>query len=310
MQRQTSGRIGAFLAAVQVWGLGMVFALFWGSAAVAFDSACGAMSSTETAGFPSIVQVWATGRAIGTYRDRSTPNAAWKLGNGEFTLRGRGFVVGQLVVTAAHVVYPSQVELRLHQHASTIAPVVTVEQTTIRIGGSQSTDGILAEIVHLNHRVDLAILRPRVTESLPTFPYHLSATWWREVAGEASSLLRTGNCVVALTAKRDANQAALPGTTMRTAHVAAPYPMSFEPSVVAGLNPNAATIATPLLPGDSGSPVVAFDDGQPLLVGVVIATRHPFESVSYISRLDPLLPMLEALQVPQAFGTSIAHAGL
>jgi hypothetical protein len=185
-----------------------------------------------------------------------------------------------------------------------------VEQTTVKVGGSVSTDGIPAEIVHLNHRFDLAILRPHVTESLHTLPYPPATTWWREISGEASSLLQSGNCVVMLTAERDAYQAALPGTTVHTARVVAPHPMSFEPSVVAGLNPNTVTISTALLPGDSGSPVVAFDAGKPLLVGVVIATRHPFEPVSYISRVDPLLPILEALQAPPGLGTHVAHAGL
>ena len=309
MRRQPRTRAVSILTVGRVWGLSMVFTLLWGSYAVAFDPTCGDLAAADAAAFPSIVQVQTTGRATGTYQDRHTPNAAWQLGSGEFTLTGRGFVVGQLVVTAAHVVYPSKVELRLHQHASTVSSVVTVEQTTVRVGGSDSTNGIPAEIVHLSHRFDLAILRPHIPESLHAFPYRASATWWHELTGEASSLLRAGNCIAVLAAKRDANQAALPGTTVHTARVQAPHAVSFEPSVVAGLNPNTATIATPLLPGDSGSPVVAFDAGKPVLVGVVTATRHPFEPMSYISRIDPLLPMLEALQVPRPAGTHVAHAG-
>jgi hypothetical protein len=62
-----------------------------------------------------------------------------------------------------------------------------------------------------------------------------------------------------------------------------------------------------MLPGDSGSPMLAFDAGVPHLVGVVTATRYPFESMSYISRIDPLLPLLEALQTAPTFVAQVAQ---
>jgi hypothetical protein len=77
--------------------------------------------------------------------------------------------------------------------------------------------------------------------------------------------------------------------------------------VVAGLNANTVTISTLMLPGDSGSPVFAFDAGRPRLVGVVMATRYPFEAASYISRLDPILPILNALNTPGQPGIQVPH---
>ena len=62
-------------------------------------------------------------------------------------------------------------------------------------------------------------------------------------------------------------------------------------------------------PGSGGHPLgragCAFEAGMPRLVGVVIATRYPFESTSYINRIDPLLPILEALHAAQQSGIRV-----
>jgi hypothetical protein len=301
----------AFRLKWHVWVLSGAWLLILIGTAAAFDAACGNMATASSAvvqGFPAVVEVHSVGRATGTYRDSKLGGATWHLSSGEFMLSGRGVVMGQFVVTAAHVVYPSQVELRLHEHTLTVSSVVNVDQMTVYVSTGAGTERVRAEIVHLNHRFDLAILRPEVSLGLPAFPYRASVTWWRETAGEASSLLRTGDCVVALTAERNPYQVALPGSEPRAGRVVAPYAVSSESSVVTGLNVNTVTISTLLLPGDSGSPVVAFDAGKARLVGVAIATRHPFEAVSYISRLDPLLPILEALQTPPHAGVRVAQA--
>jgi hypothetical protein len=108
--------------------------------------------------------------------------------------------------------------------------------------------------------------------------------------------------------QRDTAQAALSGSQTRAGQVVAPHATSWQASVIAGLSPNTVTISTLMFPGDSGSPVLAFEGGKPRLVGVVIATRYPFETTSYISRLDPILPILEALQASRPLGTQVAHA--
>jgi hypothetical protein len=295
----------------RVWLLSVAWVLMLGGPAAAFDTACGKVSPAffaDDVGYPAVVEVSAVGQATGTYKDNTAPGATRRLVSGQFALSGRGFVVGQFVVTAAHVVYPSKVEYRIDQHVTSTSVVVSVDQTTIYVGGTADTGGMPAEIVHLSHRFDLAILRPEVPLLLQSFPYPPAVSWWSEFPGQASSLLRTGDCVIALAAERDANDAILPGFEARAGHVIAPHAVSSEPSVVAGLNPDTVTISTRLIPGDSGSPVIAFDGGTPRLVGVVTATRHPFEPVSYISRLDPILPILEALHAPVQPDTRLAQA--
>jgi hypothetical protein len=50
-------------------------------------------------------------------------------------------------------------------------------------------------------------------------------------------------------------------------------------------------------PGDSGSPVLALRAGKPVLVGLVAATMYPTATFTYVSRIDPLLSLAEALQL-------------
>jgi hypothetical protein len=49
-------------------------------------------------------------------------------------------------------------------------------------------------------------------------------------------------------------------------------------------------------PGDSGSPVLALRAGQPVLVGLVSATMYPTVTFTYVSRIDPLLALANALR--------------
>ena len=296
-----------------LWRLLLVLSLLWplimAGQTGAFDATCGDLTpdvSAAAPGFPAVVEIHAAGRATGTYKDRGASQGTWQVSSGQFTLTGRGVIVGQLIITAAHVVYPAKVELRPEQHAALISPVVAVDDTAVSI--RTPTGDVPADIVHLNHRFDLAILRPRGTGPLPTLPFHPTETWWRETPGEASSLLRPGDCIVALVPKRDTPRHMLPETAVRAGSIVAPHAVSAVATVVTGLNTNTVTISTLMFPGDSGSPVLAFDSGIPQLVGIVTATRHPFEPVSYISRLDPLLPILEALQNSLPAATRVADA--
>ena len=50
-------------------------------------------------------------------------------------------------------------------------------------------------------------------------------------------------------------------------------------------------------PGDSGSPVLALREGKPVLVGVVSSTMYPTATFTYVSRIDPLLALTDALRL-------------
>jgi len=265
-------------------------------------------ASDAAAWFPAVVAVSALGRATGIEQTRQDGKPQQRLSSGDFALSGRGVVVGPFVITAAHVVSPEKVVLKLDAYTTIVSPVVAVQQTTVAVGTLTGAGGIPATIVHLNHEADLAILHPENSALLHPFPYTTAVTWWHEHPGEANSLLGSEDCVVALVPERDAYHLPLLGTEPRVGKVIAPYALSSSAAVVADLTSHTVTISTPVSPGDSGSPVVAFDMGQPRLVGIVSATRHPVEAKSYFSRIDPLLPILEALQHALASGVQIAHA--
>jgi hypothetical protein len=163
-------------------------------------------------------------------------------------------VVGSFVVTAAHVVYPSKVDLQLHDQGPEQTPLVTLIESVVTVGALQGAGGVPAEILHINHRFDLAILSPKTATAFPSVLYPLARTWWDELPGASSSLLQAGACVAVMVPRRDDLQTPLPWYEIRMGKVIAPYTVSDAPRVVAAMNPNTVTISTPLLPGDSGSP--------------------------------------------------------
>jgi S1-C subfamily serine protease len=63
------------------------------------------------------------------------------------------------------------------------------------------------------------------------------------------------------------------------------------------LNVNMFTTDLAVRPGDSGSPVLALRAGKPVLVGLVAATMYPTATFTYVSRIDPLLALADALQL-------------
>jgi V8-like Glu-specific endopeptidase len=62
------------------------------------------------------------------------------------------------------------------------------------------------------------------------------------------------------------------------------------------LNVNMFTTDVDVQPGDSGSPVLALQQDQPVLVGLVAATMYPTATFTYITRIDPLLAFANALR--------------
>jgi hypothetical protein len=62
------------------------------------------------------------------------------------------------------------------------------------------------------------------------------------------------------------------------------------------LNVNMFTTDLAVQPGDSGSPVLALQGGKPVLIGMVSATMYPTAMFTYVTRIDPLLALAQALR--------------
>ena len=79
--------------------------------------------------------------------------------------------------------------------------------------------------------------------------------------------------------------------------VLAKVPVATNSLTQTKLNVNMFTTDLAVQPGDSGSPVLALRAGKPVLVGLVAATMYPTATFTYVSRIDPLLALADALQL-------------
>ena len=169
----------------RVWALSGLWSLVLLGQAVGFDQVCGVLpgwSSAPTAQRSPVVTVHATGRATGTYMAQQEAGPRWRLGMGHFTSTGHGVLVGSFVVTAAHVVYPSKVEIPVHQWGAILTPVVSIVESTVTVRVQQEAGAIPADIVHLNHHADLAILYPKTPTAVQPLEYPATETWLPEIA--------------------------------------------------------------------------------------------------------------------------------
>jgi hypothetical protein len=90
--------------------------------------------------------------------------------------------------------------------------------------------------------------------------------------------------------------------------VLAKVPVATNSMTQTKLNVNMFTTDLAVQPGDSGSPVLALRAGKPVLVGLVSATMYPTALFTYVSRIDPLLALADALQL--ATSSTKVNAGM
>jgi S1-C subfamily serine protease len=79
--------------------------------------------------------------------------------------------------------------------------------------------------------------------------------------------------------------------------VLAKVPVAINSLTQTKLNVNMVTTDLMVQPGDSGSPVLALRAGKPVLIGLVSSTMYPTATFTYVSRIDPLLALADALQL-------------
>ena len=124
LRRTTSSEITGHVRVVLLWVLSLMGVFSWVGHAGAFDQACGVLFAPHRATEEAVVvAVQTSGRATGTYMEVQQGMRQWRLAEGDFTLTGRGFIVDQFVVTAAHVVSPAKVDLRLNAYITTTTEV-------------------------------------------------------------------------------------------------------------------------------------------------------------------------------------------
>jgi len=208
--------------------------------------------------------------------------------------QGSGMHVGKgYIVTAAHVVTPWVVQIQVSESYYYVVPITKVLTLNIFLGNG-SLGNALAEVIFIDEKHDLALLKVVGTwPALKDLGYRPSQTW---IQGD---LIHEGDAVCVLVQIRDDQGEKTGGYEVRYGKVLAPKPIlppGLEPHVLAWFNTLDVTMDTLIYPGDSGSPVFAWINGQPVLIGIARAAAWSYDAegneiiYSYFSRIDPLYP--------------------
>jgi hypothetical protein len=232
----------------------------------------------------SIVTIITQGTGLGLY-----PGDDWKprYGYGRFGMEGSGFIVNNYIITAAHVVNPTEVLIRCSDNSQFWGPLVHVKDMSIIVGGFP------ARVFSINIEEDWAILvfdgpalwfQNLKMQCTDTIHYFLTIFGWY-----AENQLHPGDMLIAIVRVRDAAGDRTSLSEIRIGKV-----LSDKPIVPPGyedqlpwFNLNDFTMDINLLPGDSGSPILGFIDGVPYIVGVGRAAAYINDQVySYATRID------------------------
>lgn len=233
----------------------------------------------------SVVTVTVQGSGLGLYPgdDRSP-----RYGYGTFGMQGSGFIVNNYVITAAHVVNPMSVFIRCPDGTWFEGPLVNVTEMMIIVGGSP------ARVFSINVEQDWAILvftgpaawiRNIPTKCADTIFYYLTMFGFIAV-----DQLDPGDMLIAIVRERDADGNRTSMSELRFGKVIAEKPIvppGYEDSLP-WFSLNDFTMDIWMLPGDSGSPILAFLDGVPVIVGIGRASAEfpSGERYSYATRID------------------------
>jgi hypothetical protein len=112
--------------------------------------------------------------------------------------------------------------------------------------------------------------------------------------------LQAGDCVAALVTVRADKRHDSGQDRLVLGKVLAKVPVATNSLTQTKLNVNMFTTDLAVQPGDSGAPVLALRAGQPVLVGLVSATMYPTAMFTYVTRIDPLIALAEALRQARA----------
>ena len=216
------------------------------------------------------VDVTIIGHAEGLYwdYDLKTNVSFVRRAVGLFAQSGSGFHLGGgYIVTNAHVVKPSRVEIQLTSSFYYITAIDRVIDIDYMIG-SEVLGKNQAYLVWVNEEQDLALLWVdlKVTPYLKDYGYRTTWTWTEE-----GSLIQEGDVIAAVVKARDTDGSKLWHYEIRYGKVTAPKPI-LPPDISSDSLPWFSlydfTIDIVLYPGDSGSPIFAFDNGKPVIIGL------------------------------------------
>ena len=275
-----------------------------------FDRKPGSISMGDYPEF-SYVKITTIGSAIGLAPIPPYESNTWKKSEGSFLLQGVGFVTkGEYIITAAHVVHPTQISTNTNKYALYIDKPIKILQRSIIITADIEVDqieyGKYAKIYYLDINQDIAILKFKPDNVYESVPYELSETKHPREGGFGGyySLLRPGDSVAVIVRCRDKNRNWMDEFEIRYGKIISNGITGIPKSMIPAFNMNDFTTDIKIHPGDSGTAIFAFSFGKPVIIGIIRANndqsslfgRIPLKhgARSYATRIDFVKKILES----------------
>lgn len=214
----------------------------------------------------------------------------YQLKQGHFWQEGSGVIVAAgYVLTAAHVIKPNIIRVAESSCATRITDVISVDYRVVNILDYKNAH-IPATIFYENEHTDLAVLKYNFRKNrwLRPIPYPL------EFKGVSPTFeaLKTGDVVCAVVHERDSDGEIDGDVKLSWGTVLHPGPHGPSDIFVAWLSPWDITLDVIIQGGDSGSPLFAFRDGKPILIGIMRARYMSYSIYYSYARLLPVVVKL------------------
>jgi len=226
------------------------------------------------------------------------PGAQRALTETPFSQDARAVVLHpNVLATVAHALTPDVVEVHVTQHHTVQTVPLRVVDTTLMARTTPEGEGVPVQVAHVNGHYDLALVQTDKNELLQPLPYDAVLSYGTGDPEEPLGGLQAGDCVAALVTARNGQGDDKGQDRLVLGKVLAKVPVATNSLTQTKLNVNMFTTDLAVQPGDSGSPVLALRAGKPVLIGLVAATMYPTATFTYVSRIDPLLALADALQL-------------
>lgn len=212
------------------------------------------------------IRVVAVGVVEGIYRGLGTDEngeTIWKSRPTWFAQSGSGTVVNdQMVITAAHVITPTTVSTPESGVSVYHSHILKLYHRVILLYDykEEPTIGLLHWV---DEERDVALIRfvPAPKQLIP-----MKFGWSRSL-----DELSDGDAISVIVHKRDDDGGLTSNIVARHGHIITAGPMGPSDRVISFLNPFDFTMDVPIIPGDSGSPVIGYQGGAPILIGIARA---------------------------------------
>jgi hypothetical protein len=234
----------------------------------------------------SIPNVYTYGIGQGTYSITYQPEDR-QFVYGSYQMSGTGFIINNTIITAGHVVEPIRILVQTSKHIYASVYITNNKQRLIFIGDSE--DNLVPVISeYIDTLYDVAILSPYSLVGIT------SITWAMPVQTAISdmSLIEGGDCIFTVVRKRDKEGNKLSWYEVKSGKVISPFPVGT--SVQDKLNQNIFLFDIDVHPGDSGAPIFAFNNGSPIIIGI-IQGKLSNTLLAYGTRIDLVMNEVYAL---------------